>query len=583
MTPDELRAAIEKPAAQGGWDLEPGLVNRFLRDVADQPGALPLLSHALLETWKRRSGRLLTLAGYEEAGGVQGAIAHTADATFAALTPDQQAIARNIFLRLTELGEGVQDTRRRVPLAELASLADVEAVLQKLEDARLVTAVREGEPDAAQPVTFVDVTHEALIREWPRLREWLSEDREGLRLQRKLTEAAQEWAGLGRDPGALYRGVLLQQAQDWAAGHDGELNELERAFLAASVEQVAAERRERERIAEEREAARQRELEQAQEAGALRLRRVAMQRKNGQGKRKHARSEAEGRRVAEAGRAAQAEKLVEEQRLRVLDQEAATRRVRRRARIAAGIGIVAVIFALVAVLLGLQSSYNAAEAQRNADKAQRNADEAQRNADEAQRNADEAQRNADKARQAQELAEVRLKESERQSNINRAQTLRVQSQLELDRNAECSLALALKAYDLAVSIPDFAPYPFQDSVREALQATRTELVLPAHTSLNTVAWSHDGRTVAAGGLEGGTQLWEATEEGFVEAARIPNPDWVGSLAFSPDDSLLAVGGTDIVLWDRAEGKAVGTLQGHGQGVWTMAWHPNGRWLASGSR
>ena len=97
----------------------------MLDDVADEPGALPLLSHALLETWKRRSGRTLTFAGYQAAGGVQGAIAHTADAVYGRLDADEQAIARNIFLRLTELGEGVQDTRRRVPLEELAPLPDV--------------------------------------------------------------------------------------------------------------------------------------------------------------------------------------------------------------------------------------------------------------------------------------------------------------------------------------------------------------------------------------------------------------------------------------------------------------------------
>ena len=173
---------------------------------------------------------------------MRGAIAKKADEVYGELTPAEQTVARNVFVRLTALGEGVQDTRRRVVLTELVPGPDaaplVEGVLQKLETARLVTAVREGEADAAQPVTYVDVTHEALIREWQTLREWLSEDREGLRLHRKLTGDAGEWDGLGRDPGALYRGVQLQQAQEWAAGRPETLNELERAFLTASVEQV---------------------------------------------------------------------------------------------------------------------------------------------------------------------------------------------------------------------------------------------------------------------------------------------------------------------------------------------------------
>src|SRR5439155_9952204 len=144
MSEEELRRAIERPAERAGLVLEPGLVEGILRDVVGEPGALPLLSHSLLETWKRRSDRTLTLIGYLQAGGVQGAIAKTAEAEYReGLTPDQQALARNIFLRLTELGEGTEETRRRVAIAELTPRAeqrdDVDEVLRTLADARLVT------------------------------------------------------------------------------------------------------------------------------------------------------------------------------------------------------------------------------------------------------------------------------------------------------------------------------------------------------------------------------------------------------------------------------------------------------------
>jgi DNA-binding SARP family transcriptional activator len=141
MSGTELRCAIEGPADQAGWSLEPGLVNVLLRDVGEEPGALPLLSHALLETWQRRRGRRLTLAGYAAAGGVQGAIAQTAESVFAQrLSRAQQAVAQRIFVELTELGEGTQDTRRRRAIPELARAAEEEpaihAVLHVLAEAR---------------------------------------------------------------------------------------------------------------------------------------------------------------------------------------------------------------------------------------------------------------------------------------------------------------------------------------------------------------------------------------------------------------------------------------------------------------
>ncbi len=259
MSPAELRRAIELPAKQNGLTFEDGLVDLLLRDIGasgdqkPEPGALPLLSHALLETWQRREGSTLTFSGYTDAGGVQGAIAKTAESVFSQkLTPAQQTIARSIFLRLTELGEGTQDTRRRALISELLPVSDAgdetQIVLNLLSAARLVTT---GEETA-------EVAHEALIREWPTLRRWLDENRDGLRLHRHLTESAQEWQQLNRDPGELYRGARLEQAQEWAAQHDAELNDLEREFLVASD---AAQQR---GIAEA-QARQQRELAQAQE------------------------------------------------------------------------------------------------------------------------------------------------------------------------------------------------------------------------------------------------------------------------------------------------------------------------------
>ncbi len=281
----ELRQAIEEPARGHGWSFEPGLVDLMLREVGDAPGALPLLSHALLETWQRRRGRTLALAGYQASGGVGGAIAHTAENTYRQLAPAQQIIARNIFLRLTALGSSGdgQDapelfTRRRVALVELIPPGDkacqVQQVLTRLADARLVTTGQ----------ATVEVAHEALISAWDRLREWLNENRAGLRLHRQLTEAAQEWERMGIDTGVLYRGVRLAQAVEWAEAHEADLNPQERAFLAASQAderaqaEAATEGQRRELQAAQALAAEQRRRaeEQAQAAGKLRRRALVL-------------------------------------------------------------------------------------------------------------------------------------------------------------------------------------------------------------------------------------------------------------------------------------------------------------------
>ncbi|MCE7981202.1 MAG: hypothetical protein DYG89_08435 [Caldilinea sp. CFX5] len=240
MTPAELRRAIEAPAQQEGWHFAPGLVDLLLHDVGTEPAALPLLSHALLETWKRREGRTLTLAGYVASGRVQGAIAQTADAIFQRLPPEQQQIARTIFLALTALGEGVPDTRRRVVLQELlpatAPAAALNEVLLILTDARLITTYQ----------AEAEVAHEALIRQWPQLQTWLREEREDLRTHRRLTEATAEWL-LHQDADLLYRGARLEQAAEWAQRHPEALSAVERDFLQQSQLAVADARNQAER------------------------------------------------------------------------------------------------------------------------------------------------------------------------------------------------------------------------------------------------------------------------------------------------------------------------------------------------
>ncbi|MER6134376.1 helix-turn-helix domain-containing protein [Streptomyces sp. NPDC001815] len=227
MSPAELRDAVVKPATDAGLHVERALTARLVKEVADAPGGLPLLSHALLETWRRRRGKTLTMAGYEAAGCLDGAVARTAETVYGQFTEGQAAAARRVLLRLVAPGDGTPDTRRPVERAALPGIGrkDTAHVVEALAGARLLTL--DGDT--------VEMAHEALITGWPRLSGWIEEDRDRLRVHRNLTEAAHAWTELGRERGALYRGSRLAAAQEHFGGASrADLNDLERAFLDAS-------------------------------------------------------------------------------------------------------------------------------------------------------------------------------------------------------------------------------------------------------------------------------------------------------------------------------------------------------------
>jgi WD40 repeat protein/DNA-binding SARP family transcriptional activator/energy-coupling factor transporter ATP-binding protein EcfA2 len=227
MRREELRRAIELPARRAGLRTEPSLVSALVGDVADEPGGLPLLSTTLVELWEERSGRTLRRSTYERSGGVSGAVARLAERAYGRLSPRQRERARAILLRLTDADQPAP-VRRRVTLSELETDRDEDAAtaLAVLTESRLVTVDEDT----------VEVAHEALLREWPRLRGWLAEDIEGRRLHQHLSTAAAEWERSGRDPAELYRGARLAAALDWAGSHEPQLNQLEREFLEAGRE-----------------------------------------------------------------------------------------------------------------------------------------------------------------------------------------------------------------------------------------------------------------------------------------------------------------------------------------------------------
>ncbi|MDO0913563.1 hypothetical protein QQM39_22770 [Streptomyces sp. DT2A-34] len=229
MPPERLREAIVRPAQQAGLLVERMVTDQLLEEVTDEPGGLPLMSHTLLELWRRRTGRRLTLAAYQAIGGIRGAVAHTAEGVFTGLGPEQASAARAMLLRLVSPGEGAPDTRRPVSRTELQTNEVHAEVLEQLIAARLLTVDDDS----------VELAHEALITAWPRLKRWVDEERERLHLHRRLTEAAQTWKVLGEDPGALYRGILLSAARTEFATPENRpaeiLNDLEADFLMASI------------------------------------------------------------------------------------------------------------------------------------------------------------------------------------------------------------------------------------------------------------------------------------------------------------------------------------------------------------
>lgn len=253
MTHAQLRDVILLPLQQNSWRIQEGLDDLILTDVAEEPGALPFLSHALRETWERRRGNVLTLSGYQEAGGVRGAIAASAEEAWRHFDANQQRAAKAILIELTEVGERegeqlrIPDTRRRRAYADLCALSieqpTLDAVLDALVDRRLLTRDRDQ----------IEVAHEALIRAWKRLQAWLDDDRAQLRIQRQVQADAAIWAARDREPSYLYAGARLAQAQAWASGSPthGLIGEFLHASVAAEEGRRADELRQAQLLAAE--------------------------------------------------------------------------------------------------------------------------------------------------------------------------------------------------------------------------------------------------------------------------------------------------------------------------------------------
>ncbi|MEH2268145.1 MAG: pentapeptide repeat-containing protein [Nostoc sp.] len=239
MNREELETAILKPAQQVNLAVEPELVSQMIADVEDSPGSLPLLQYTLTELWQQRTKERLTLTTYSKLGGVRGTLQTRATEVYESLSLEEQQATKRIFLELTQLGEGTEDTRRQVVQQDLVtsqhSEAAINRIIQRLADEKLVVT-----STLSNQIAVVDVAHEALIRHWLLLRKWIEESRDILRQKRKIEAAAIEWRDRGKVKDYLLQGKRLREAEDLhkQQTENLRLSDLATEFIQTSVRQT---------------------------------------------------------------------------------------------------------------------------------------------------------------------------------------------------------------------------------------------------------------------------------------------------------------------------------------------------------
>jgi WD40 repeat protein/transcriptional regulator with XRE-family HTH domain len=559
MSTAELRSAIVEPARLAGLELEPGLVDSLLADLVEHPDTdghraqpLPLLSHALLATWRHRDGRRLTAAGYRHGGGVHGALVDTAERAYAELDPPGRALARELLLRLVATPEDGEPVRRHVPRDELDER--FAAVLRPLVAAGLLTT--DGER--------VEITHDALPHYWPRLRDWVEDDRSARRARDRLARDAAEWRDRERDPELLYRGARLATAQEWLAG---ALPPHERAFLDAGLRRDGGWRSGRRGVLWRRlVVALAALLALVLVAGAVALR--------------HRQQALDQRRLALSGElAAEASMLAGQPDAAMLLAVEAYHQAPTRTARGALLSTQARLFA--GRLDGHQGPvYGAAFSPDGGLLATASADHTVRLWDVVQRR----QVGSFTGHTDSVVGVAFSPDGHLLASVGADHTVRlweVASRRQVDALPGAASRMTGVAWSpdgrtLAVSGEDA-------TVRLWDMTTRRQVgTLAGHTdAVEAVAWSPDGRTLATAGADRTVRLWDVATRTQL-AVLVGHPAAVYGVAWSPDGRTLASAGGDgaVLLWDVAGRTPVATLAGHTGTVWSVAFGPDGTTLAT---
>jgi WD40 repeat protein len=532
MEQKELEKAITQPAEQEKLKIDPGLVTCMINDMDGAPGSLPLLQYTLTELWAKRQENTLTIAAYTELGGVKGTLQKRATEVYKSFSPDEKKTAKQIFLELTQLGEGTEDTRRRVLQKDLVtsqqSAALVNQVVKKLADANLVvtsTLLEKGAESGQIPV--VDIAHESLIRYWSQLREWVYESRDAIRIERKIEQAAKDWEFYDkpRDMAFLLQGARLIEAENFLENDADAV-----IFSDVARELIAVSKVEGERLLQEEEAIIKEKLEAAEKLAEVSEARL--------------KAEEKARQFAEQNAKESEARLEAEEKARQLAEQNAQQQVQQR-KAAQARTKVAIFSTFLVSLVALFAFNQWREVQTQKSQVETLYENAKlRDEIGAANGTSQLEKLTGHLKVAKKLPEL--------IKSNKA---------EPDTEMQVLTALSNSMYDL-----------------------REQNRFIGHDGAVTkISFSPDGQTIASASHDNTVKLWRARDGKLITTLKDKgHTDEVNGVSFSPDGQIIASASNDktVKLW-KPDGTFIRNLQ-HKAEVNAVSFSPDGQIIASAS-